>query len=89
MPEGTIVLGQDTTGADLFDRVFTEYHDYVYRLAHALLGHPQDAEDLTQEVFLRVYRALPSYRPERAGLRINRVLAGPGRRTPPPAAASC
>src|SRR5689334_15547530 len=69
MSEGSIVLGQETTQVDGFDLVFAVHHDYVYRLAHALLGHPQDAEDVTQEVFLRVYKALPSYRPDRASLR--------------------
>jgi len=69
MPEGSIVLGRDTIGVESFDQVFDLYHDYVYRLAHALVGHPQDAEDVTQEVFLRVYKALPSYQPDRGSLR--------------------
>jgi RNA polymerase sigma factor (sigma-70 family) len=35
----------------------------VYRLAFRLTGDQQDAEDLTQDVFIRVFRYLPSYRP--------------------------
>jgi len=69
MHDGSVVLSQETTGSDTFDQVFTLHHDYVYRLALALLGHAQDAEDVTQEVFLRVYKGLPAYQPERAALR--------------------
>lgn len=52
-----------------FDFVFTAHHSYIYRLAHTLLGNAQDAEDVTQEVFLRVYKALSRYDPERANMR--------------------
>src|SRR6202167_6233471 len=35
----------------------------VYRLAYRLTGNPHDAADLTQEVFVRVFRSLSSYTP--------------------------
>lgn len=35
----------------------------VYRLAYRLTGNPHDAEDLMQEVFVRVFRSLSSYTP--------------------------
>src|ERR1700738_5000678 len=35
----------------------------VYRLAYRLTGNPHYAEDLTQEVFVRVFRSLSSYTP--------------------------
>jgi RNA polymerase sigma-70 factor (ECF subfamily) len=35
----------------------------VYRLAYRLTGNRHDAEDLTQEVFVRVFRSLSSYTP--------------------------
>ena len=35
----------------------------VYRLAYRLTGNSYDAEDLTQEVFFRVFRSLSSYTP--------------------------
>lgn len=37
--------------------------DSVYGLAYRLTGNQQDAEDLTQETFMRVFRSLKSYRP--------------------------
>lgn len=38
------------------------YYEVVYRTAYAVLHHHQDAEDVTQEVFVQIYRALPEYR---------------------------
>lgn len=35
----------------------------VYRLAYRLCGNQHDAEDLTQEVFVRVFRSLSTYQP--------------------------
>ena len=64
-----MALGRDAVEAESFDLVFDAHHDYVYNLAHALLRNAQDAEDVTQEVFLRVYKALPSFQPERAAMR--------------------
>lgn len=40
-----------------------EHRSLVYRFAYRLTGNPQDAEDLTQDVFVRVFRSLSSYRP--------------------------
>jgi RNA polymerase sigma factor (sigma-70 family) len=46
-----------------WDEVVREHADRVYRLAYRLTGNPHDAEDLTQETFVRVFRNLASYRP--------------------------
>jgi RNA polymerase sigma-70 factor (ECF subfamily) len=35
----------------------------VFRLAYRLTGNKHDAEDLTQDVFIRVFRSLSSYSP--------------------------
>jgi RNA polymerase sigma-70 factor, ECF subfamily len=40
-----------------------EHRSLVYRLAYRLTGNRHDAEDLTQDVFVRVFRSLSSYRP--------------------------
>ncbi|MGO1948224.1 MAG: RNA polymerase sigma factor SigE [Mycobacteriaceae bacterium] len=40
-----------------------EHADSVYRLAYRLSGDPQDAEDLTQDTFMRAFRSLKTYRP--------------------------
>jgi RNA polymerase sigma factor (sigma-70 family) len=46
-----------------WDEIVAEHSARVYRLAYRLTGNPHDAEDLTQEVFVRVFRSLSSYTP--------------------------
>src|SRR5215472_15832918 len=46
-----------------WEEVVREHSGRVYRLAFRLTGNSHDAEDLTQEVFVRVFRSLPSYTP--------------------------
>ncbi len=46
-----------------WEEVVKEHSVRVYRLAYRLTGNCHDAEDLTQEVFVRVFRSLPSYTP--------------------------
>jgi RNA polymerase sigma factor (sigma-70 family) len=46
-----------------WDEVVREHSARVYRLAYRLTGNQHDAEDLTQEVFVRVFRSLADYRP--------------------------
>ena len=69
MSGGYMALGREAAHADEFGAVFDIHHDYIYNLACVLLRNAQDAEDVTQEVFLRVYKALPRYDAERAGMR--------------------
>lgn len=69
----TAVDSPDTGGTGAFDRgeagmpswadLVAEHADGVYRLAYSLSGNRQDAEDLTQDTFMRVFRSLKSYRP--------------------------
>jgi RNA polymerase sigma-70 factor (ECF subfamily) len=63
-PRGTVLPGE---GADWtppsWDDVVREHADRVYRLAYRLTGNPHDAEDLTQETFIRVFRSLADYKP--------------------------
>ena len=46
-----------------WDEVVRAHSGRVYRLAYRLSGNQQDAEDLTQETFVRVFRSLSSYTP--------------------------
>ncbi|MCT2587439.1 RNA polymerase sigma factor SigE [Actinophytocola gossypii] len=46
-----------------WDEVVREHADRVYRLAYRLTGNAHDAEDLTQETFIRVFRSLSNYKP--------------------------
>ena len=46
-----------------WDEIVRTHSARVYRLAYRLTGNKHDAEDLTQEVFVRVFRSLSSYTP--------------------------
>ena len=46
-----------------WDEVVRLHSARVFRLAYRLTGDRHDAEDLTQEVFVRVFRSLSSYTP--------------------------
>lgn len=45
-----------------FRAIVDEHKRSVYALAYELTGNHHDAEDLSQDVFVKVYRALPSFR---------------------------
>lgn len=64
-PSGTAAF--DATGdrrtMPSWDELVREHGDRVYRLAYRLSGNPHDAEDLTQETFIRVFRSLSNYQP--------------------------
>jgi RNA polymerase sigma-70 factor, ECF subfamily len=47
---------------DACTRLVTDHQRMVYQLALHLLGDNQEALDLSQEVFLRVFRTLPQFR---------------------------
>jgi RNA polymerase sigma-70 factor (ECF subfamily) len=49
--------------APTWDDVVRTHADRVYRLAYRLTGNRSDAEDLTQETFVRVFRSLQDYTP--------------------------
>jgi hypothetical protein len=44
-----------------FDEVYARFGDMVYNLALRLAGNREEAADLTQEIFLRIYRHLGSF----------------------------
>lgn len=46
-----------------WDELVRQHGDRVYRLAYRLSGDAQDAEDLTQDTFIRVFRSLSDYQP--------------------------
>lgn len=44
------------------EQVFRDYFHSVYRVALSMSGNHTDAEDITQEVFVAIIRALPKFR---------------------------
>ncbi len=48
-----------------FERLVLAYQDRLYTFALRLTASPQDAEEIAQDTFVRAYRALAGYPPER------------------------
>jgi len=63
MPHASSSSAEATWTPPTWEQVVQEHSARVYRLAYRLTGNRQDAEDLTQEVFVRVFRSLSSYTP--------------------------
>ena len=50
--------------ASAFALLVAEYQTFVFRLAFRLLCNEEEARDMVQETFLRVWLSLDKYRPE-------------------------
>ena len=48
-----------------FGDLVTRYQMAVYNMAYRMLGNPTEAEDAAQEVFVRAWKQLHSFQPER------------------------
>jgi RNA polymerase sigma factor (sigma-70 family) len=53
----------DPWDAPSWDEIVRQHSPRVHRLAYRLTGNRHDADDLTQDVFVRVFRSLASYTP--------------------------
>ena len=57
------IVAELQAGSDAaFDRLVTHYHGLVYGLLYGMLGDPADAADATQEVFLKAFRGIRTFR---------------------------
>ena len=51
--------------AAAWEEIVQKYHRRIYNICYRFAGSGDDAEDLTQEVFIKMYRTLNSYDVER------------------------
>lgn len=59
------IIAQVCAGdTNAFEALVVAYQKQVYNLALRTVGNEEDAADMTQEVFLRAYRALGTFRSE-------------------------
>jgi RNA polymerase sigma-70 factor (ECF subfamily) len=66
-PDDWILVEQIRAGHHgAFRDLVRRYERQVAHLIYLSLGRPEDVEDLSQEVFLRVYHALPRLEPQRS-----------------------
>jgi RNA polymerase sigma-70 factor (ECF subfamily) len=49
-----------------FERLVWHYESQIFNFLRQVTRNPQDAEDLTQETFVKAYRSLPRYTPSLA-----------------------
>ena len=61
--EDTVLVSRFLEGETAaFDVLFNRYQDYVYHIVYGIIGSVEEARDLTQDVFLQVYRSLNRFR---------------------------
>lgn len=64
-PEAGIINRILTGEKHLFGQIIDLYEKSIYNLAYRMAGNREDAMDLTQETFLRAFKGLRTYSPER------------------------
>lgn len=64
MQPDPLVLRCQAGEREAYTELVRRYQQRLYSFVFRLLRHREEAEDATQEVFMRVFRSLPSYRPE-------------------------
>ncbi|MFD0695477.1 RNA polymerase sigma factor [Paenibacillus sp. GCM10027628] len=52
-----ILIGDESA----FRELVATYRHYLFQTIYAIVRHPKDAEDLTQDVWTRIYFSLPQY----------------------------
>ena len=64
MVDDETLIGQIKEGdLSAFDELMNRYSKLVYYLALRMTNSHEDAEDIRQEVFVRVFKALPAWKP--------------------------
>jgi RNA polymerase sigma-70 factor, ECF subfamily len=64
-PDRALIRAAAGGDADAFEGFVRRYEQRIVSLAATIVG-PQEAEDVAQEVFVRIYRALPTFRGDSA-----------------------
>lgn len=57
-----LVLRSQQGDVRAFDQLVERYHAKIYGLTYNMTSNREDAEDLTQEVFVKAYEALPRFK---------------------------
>jgi RNA polymerase sigma-70 factor (ECF subfamily) len=56
-----LVIAFKTGRLDAYDEMYRRHHARVMRVCYRMLGNPADAEEATQETFLKAFQALPRF----------------------------
>ena len=63
-PDSEVARQVQSGDAAAFDELMRRYKRPVMNFVYRMLGSMEDADDIAQEVFVRVYQNLDTYRPE-------------------------
>lgn len=64
MQESEILKKINSNDTSTFRDIFDTYHQMVFNICFRMTGNREEGEDLTQEVFLKVYQSINSFRLE-------------------------
>jgi RNA polymerase sigma-70 factor (ECF subfamily) len=59
--ESQMIQKAKSGDADAFGELYTQNMEAVFRFLYSRLGNRQDAEDLTEETFFRIWQSLPQF----------------------------
>jgi RNA polymerase sigma factor (sigma-70 family) len=62
LPDGDLVFKAQQGDLQAFDELVERYHGKIYGLTYNMTSNREDAEDLTQEVFVKAFEALPRFK---------------------------
>ncbi len=62
MNENDLIKKSKKGNREAFDALFTKYHAQVINIAYGMLSNREDAYDAAQEVFVRVYKNITSFK---------------------------
>lgn len=59
-----LVLRCQEDDTEAFDEIVSRYKDGIYNYVRRMISHPDDVDDITQEVFVRAFMSIKSFRRE-------------------------
>lgn len=62
MPDGDLVQRFKSGDQSAFEGLYANHRDKVFNLAWSISGNREQAEDITQDTFMRAYIGLPNFR---------------------------
>ena len=66
MPEAKIIRRAQQGDGAAFEHIYRTHGRRIFGLCRRMVGNPTDAEDLTQEAFLQVFRKIQTFRGDSA-----------------------
>lgn len=64
MGDDVLIKKSQQGDMEAFEQLVIQYEKNVYNIAYRLTGNSEDASDLAQEAFIKVYRSIKSFRGE-------------------------